>query len=122
MGRLVKFLIALALTVILIFIVFKVSPNFRYFAIPVGDTTQRHYLVISLETGRGILTSHAQYTTPNDVKECGYSADSTKFAAVYHYGDMNSHTWIGVWSTLNGKFLYSVTKRGFTTNLSGVFD
>lgn len=97
---------------------FPVSPDGRYRAEKVCCW---HYQVIEISTGRVVLTTHAQYSG-NDVKAGGFSADSKKFAAAYHYGHAGGYTWIGVWSTETGNFLYSKRKSGWTTSLCGVFD
>lgn len=101
---------------------FPDSPDNRYRAKAIGGGADVHYQVIELATGRVILTTHAEYTTPNDVKAGGFSSDSKKFAAAYHYGHAGNYTWIGVWSTETGAFLYSKTGSGWTTNLCGAFD
>jgi hypothetical protein len=100
---------------------FPDSPDGRFSATLVRDGANAHYEVREIETGRLILTTHAQYWTPNDVKAGGFSSDSKKFAAVYHYGHEGEYTWIGVWDTETGEFLYSKKKRGCTTSLAGVF-
>lgn len=97
---------------------FPNSPDGRYKAERVSNV---HYQVVEINTGRVILTTNAQYNTPNDVKAGGFSFDSMKFAAVYHYGHEGGYTWIGVWSTETGKFLYSEKKSGWTTSLNGIF-
>ena len=97
-----------------------VSPDGRYRVEKVFNTGL-HYRVIEISTGRVVLTTHAEYAG-NDVKAGGFSADSKKFAAAYHYGHVGGYTWIGVWSTETGNYLYFKTKSGWTTNLCGVFD
>ena len=99
-----------------------VSPNGLFKAVKVRENDSTHYQVIGVSTGNVILTTRAQYDTPNDVKGGGFSADSKQFAAVYHYGHGGTYTWIGVWSTETGEFLYFETRSGFTTNLAGFFD
>lgn len=99
---------------------FPVSPDGRYRAKEVSVPFYLHYQVIEISTGRVVLTTHAQYSG-NDVKAGGFSADSKKFAAAYHYGHAGGYTWIGVWSTETGNYLYSKTKSGWTKSLCGVF-
>ena len=101
---------------------FPDSPDGRYRAKKVGTGADIHYQVIELKTGRTVLTTTAQYDTPNAVKAGGFSSDSKKFAAVYHYGHEGGYTWIGVWSTETGEFLYSRKKSGWTTNVAGAFE
>ncbi len=101
---------------------FPDSPDGRYRAKEVGAGADIHYQVVEIKTGRVILTTNAQYDTANDVKAGGFSSDSKKFAAVYHYGHAGNYSWIGVWSTETGKFLYSKEKSGWTTSLAGVFN
>jgi len=81
-----------------------------------------HYQVFEIQTGHLTLTTRAQHDTANDVKGGGFSPDNGRFAAVYHYGHEGNYTWIGVWSTETGQFLYSVRRSGWTSDLSGVFD
>ena len=87
----------------------------------VSTETGTHYQVVDRKSGQLILTTHAEFPTNNDVKAGGFSDDWKKFAAAYHYGGSGSYTWIGVWSTETGKFLYSVTRDNWTTSLAGVF-
>ena len=101
---------------------FPDSPDGRYRATLAGNGADAHYEVREIETDRLVLTTRAQFITPNDAKAGGFSSDSRKFAAVYHYGHEGNYTWIGVWSTETGEFLYSRRKSGWTTSLSGVFD
>ena len=84
-----------------------------------------HVRVTENLTGRS-FTTHAQYSSPNDVKDWGFSEDNTRFAAAYHYGHDGGYTWRGVWSTANdytfGYFLYSDIVWGEWTGIQGVFD
>lgn len=112
----------LILAIVVLLAVFtKVSPNLHFIAIKTGGQKDIHYLVIDITTGKSFKT-HAEYPTDNDVKAAGFSSDSTKFAAAYHYRSGLSYTWIGVWETKTEKFLWFVKKNGWTTDLSGVFD
>ncbi len=112
----------LILAIVVLLAVFtKVSPNLHFIAIKTGGQIDVHYLVIDITTRQSFKTN-AEFSTPNDVKAAGFSSDSTKFAAAYHYGSASSYTWIGVWDTKSGKLLDSVKKKGWTTDLSGVFD
>ncbi len=101
---------------------FPDSPDGRYKAKKVGAGADIHYQVVEIKTGRIVLTTRAEYDTPNDVKAGGFSSDSKKFAAVYHYGHEGGYTWIGVWNTETGEFLYSKRKSGWRRSLRGVFD
>lgn len=98
---------------------FPDSPDGRYKAIMLDDGSG--YQVVETKTDSVVLTTTAQYSTYNDVKTGGFSPDSKKFAAVYHYGHEGSYSWIGVWSTETGELLYTKRKSGYTTSLSGVF-
>lgn len=80
-----------------------------------------HYTVFDMG-GSAVLTSHAEFDTPNDAKEAAFSRDSQKFSVVYHYSHAGNYSWFGVWSTQTGEFLYSVRKRGWTTNFRDVFN
>jgi hypothetical protein len=88
----------------------------------VNNYSGMHYQVMDIATGNIVLTTWAQYTSRNNVKAGGFSPDSGKFAAAYHYGHQGSYTWIGVWSTQTGQFLYPVSKPGYTRSFDGVFD
>lgn len=101
---------------------FPKSANGRYEARATEAGGDVHYQVIEVKTGRVVLTTHAEYDTPNDVKAGGFSTDSKKFAAAYHYGHEGSYTWIGVWSTETGELLSTKRKGGWTTSLAGVFN
>ncbi len=73
-------------------------------AIPsVKDAKDVHYEVREIPSGRLVLRTFAQYPTANDVKGGGFSTDSKKFAAAYHYGHDGGYTWIGIWSVETGK-------------------
>jgi hypothetical protein len=98
------------------------SVNGRYRATKVQDGSDAHYQVTETATGRIVLTTTAQYSTANDVKAGGFSADSTMFAAAYHYEHEGRYTWIGVWSTETGEFLYSKKQAKWTTSLGLAFD
>jgi hypothetical protein len=98
------------------------SPDGKFCANKSGAGNNIHYEVRETETDKVVFTTYAQYETPNDVKTRQFSSDSKKFAAAYHYSHDGSYTWIGVWSTETGEFLYSKSMEGFTTNLGGVFD
>ena len=87
----------------------------------VSTTTGSHYQVVDIKSGQLILTTHAEFPTYNDAKAGGFSDDWQQFAAAYHYGGSGSYTWIGVWSTQTGQFLYFVTRDNWTTSLAGVF-
>lgn len=83
------------------------SPDGKYEAKPVPsgkDAKDVHYEIRDVATGRLVLRTYAQYPTANDVKAGGFSLDSKRFAAAYHYGHDGNYTWIGVWSVETGKF------------------
>jgi hypothetical protein len=85
------------------------------------NDTGTHCQVIEIATNRVVLTTWAQYTTYNTVKACGFSSDWKKFAAAYHYGHEGNYTWIGVWSTETGGFLYSKRESGWIYSVAGAF-
>src|SRR5690349_15681352 len=98
-----------------------VSPDGRYKAVQVRGDAGVHYQVTDTKSGQLIFTTKAQYDTPNDVKGGVFSPDSKEFAAIYHYGHEGTYTWIGVWSTQTGAFLYSTRKAGWVTHADDVF-
>ena len=98
------------------------SPDGRYKAIKVGGGADVHYRIVELKKGRTILTTTAQYATPNDVKAGGFSPDSKRFAAIYHYEPEGTYTWVGVWSTETGQFLYPRLQSGLVSSLDGSFE
>lgn len=96
-------------------------PQNPYRAGRVYSDTGIHCQVIEIATNRVVLTTWAEYTTYNDVKACGFSSDWKKFAAAYHYGHEGNYTWIGVWSTETGAFLYSKREPGWIYSVVGAF-
>jgi hypothetical protein len=101
------------------------SPDGRYRAEPVHNGPDLQYRLIEIKTNKEVLKkTRAEFPTDNDAKHAAFSSDSTKFAAVFHYNHppRGRYTWIGVWSTSDGRFLYDRYKSGFTTSLAGVFD
>lgn len=87
------------------------------------DNKSTVYEVTEIETGKLILTTYSEYPdTSNDVKAAIFSTDSKKFAVAYHYSHQGNYTWVGIWSTETGEFLYSKQLEGFVTNLDNVFD
>lgn len=115
---------ALVLLLILVAFLFSilvkaVSPNLRYVAISAGSQPHIYYVVIDIAKLNAVFGTNSKYNTPNDVKAGAFSSDSSMFAAAYHYD--GPYTWIGVWSTETGQFLYSVERQGYTTDLAGVF-
>jgi len=129
MFRLKRLFVGHVFTIIgLVLVLFQVacsadlSRDGRYKATLVRQGGSAHYHVQEIETDRLVLVTRAQYDTPNDAKAGGFSSDSAKFAAAYHYGHDGGYTWIGVWSTQDGEFLYFKVKPGYTTSLFGVFD
>lgn len=93
------------------------SPDGRYQAISLGDGADIHYQVIEISTRRVLLTTRAQYKTPNDVKTGTFSADSQEFAAAYHYGHEGRYTWIGVWSVSSGQMIREEKWSGWRTDI-----
>lgn len=97
------------------------SPDGRYGAVIVGEGNDRHYELREIETGRIVLTTHAQYSTPNEVKAGIFSPDSKKFAAAYHYGHEGGYTWIAIWDIESGGLSRSERKSGWTTDIESMF-
>jgi hypothetical protein len=98
------------------------SPDHRLRA-EVVRSNGTHYQVVEIASGRIILTTSAQFSTPNDVKAGMFGttpAGELRFAAAYHYGHAGNYTWIGVW-TMDGKLVHSTTRPLWTKDLSGVF-
>lgn len=96
---------------------FPLSPDGRFRADTVRENGA-HYRVVEVATGRVLFTTHAQFTTANDVKAGRYCGD--RFLAAYHYGHAGTYTWIGAWSLEDGRDLGEVQRvPGFTTDLSG---
>ncbi|MFO1432472.1 MAG: hypothetical protein U1F76_20415 [Candidatus Competibacteraceae bacterium] len=67
------------------------SPDGKYEAVRVGSADDMHFQVKEVKTGHVVLTTHAEYPNPNNVKAGLFSSDSKEFAAAYHY----SHEGIG---------------------------
>lgn len=97
------------------------SPDGKYQAVQVGTGSDRHYQVKEVGTDRVVLTTQAQYRTPNDVKTGLFSPDGKEFAAAYHYGHEGTYTWIGIWSLETGQLARTERKSGWTTDLASVF-
>lgn len=97
------------------------SSDGKYQAELVGSGNDWHYQVKKVETGEVVLTTHAQYPTPNDVKAGMFSPDSKEFAAAYHYGHKGPYTWIGVWDFKTGKRVRAEERDGWIRNISFVF-
>ena len=97
------------------------SPNGQYRVTPVGDDKNLQYQIKEVKTGRILLTTQAQYNTPNDVKVGAFSSDSQEFAAAYHYGHDRGYTWIGIWDIQTGNFLREERQNGWSKNISWVF-
>lgn len=91
------------------------SPDERYEATLVGDL---HYRVKDVQSGKVLLTTHAQYPTANDVKTGAFSADSKRFCATYHYGHRGGYSWIGSWEIETGKRVGDEEKSGWTRTIS----
>ncbi|MCI0556982.1 MAG: hypothetical protein MN733_00685 [Nitrososphaera sp.] len=97
------------------------SPDGRYEARKVGSGKDAHYQIREVETKRLVLTTHAEFTTPNNVKAASFSPDSKMFAAAYHYGHTGGYTWIGIWDLGSGSLLRAETPSGWITDISSVF-
>lgn len=97
------------------------SPDGKYQAIEVRSGNDVHYQVKEVNTDRVVLTTTAQYRTPNDVKAGMFSPDSKEFAAAYHYSHAGNYTWIGVWSLETGNVVRTERKNGWTTDIASVF-
>jgi hypothetical protein len=98
------------------------SPNGQYRVAQVGGGKNIHYQIKEVKTGRILLTTHAQYNTPNDVKVGVFSPDLQEFAAAYHYGHDKRYTWIGIWDIQTGNFLREERQKGWSRNISWVFN
>jgi hypothetical protein len=100
------------------------SPDGRFEArlTQTSNSINSAYEVIEISTGKLVLSTYPKYSSLNDVKAAKFSDDSKKFAVAYHYNQGESYTWVGVWSTETGDFLYQKRIEGFTKNLNGVFD
>lgn len=94
------------------------SADGRYEAIPVGQHPNVHYEVRDRSSGSLLFTTHAQYSTPNDVKAGIFLFDSRLFAAAYHYGHDGGYTWIGIWDTEKKYRIQSRRKDGWVLDLS----
>jgi hypothetical protein len=100
------------------------SPNGRFKAQLTSTSTSENsaYEVVDAKTSRSVLTTISEYPeSRNDVKAARFSDDSKKFAVAYHYSHDGAYTWIGVWSTETGEFLYSKRMEGFITDIETVF-
>ena len=94
----------------------------RFGARTVANRPAVHYEVFERATNRVRFTTHAEFTTPNDVKAGEFSTSSRLFAAYYHYSHDGPHTWVGVWSTETGNFAYAKTLTGYVTHDPSIFD
>ena len=97
---------------------FPNSPDNKYKAIYITSEKGKHYQIIDFASKQVYLTTHAQFTTPNDVKAGYFSDDSKRFSAAYHYGHKGNYTWIGTWDIKTGKLLRYTTTNGWTKNIS----
>jgi hypothetical protein len=99
------------------------SPDGRYEAVRVGTGADVHYQLKEIDTDRIVLTTHAQYNMPNEVKAGTFSQDSKNFAAGYHYGNIEGYawTWIGIWDIETGNLLRTETVPGWATNIELIF-
>ena len=99
------------------------SPDERYEVVKVGTGADIHYQLKEIDTDRIVLTTHAQYNKPNEVKAGTFSQDSKKFAAAYHYGNIEGYawTWIGIWDIETGSLLRTEALPGWATNIELIF-
>ena len=97
------------------------SPDGRYEADRIGSGKDVHYQVREVASQKIMLTTHAEFDTPNDVKAGTFSPESKAFAAVYHYGHEGKYSWIGIWSIESGMLVRRETRPGWTTDISSVF-
>jgi hypothetical protein len=98
------------------------SPDKRYRAEEVR-TNGKHYQIVEVASGRVVLTTAAQFASPNDVKhgEFGKSpGGEIRFAACYHYDHAGRYTWIGIWA-LDGRLVHSTTRPQWTTEIGDAF-
>lgn len=94
---------------------FPESPDGRFRA----SSTGINYQVVDLATGGVVLTTIDEYGETNEVQTAAFSADSTLFAAGYHYSHEGLYTWIGYWSTSSGALVTSRRVPGFLYSLDG---
>ena len=115
--------LVLSLLIVVPFLVIftKISPNLHYIAMRVGNTPDTNYIVIDIPNREFEFKTWNPNSGLDDVKAAAFSRDSTMFAAAYFYESGAQYTWIGVWN-VEGDFLYSKTKAGWTTDLSEVFN
>ena len=98
------------------------SPDDKYQAVRVAlGNGDEHYQVKEIGTGRIVMTTHAQYETPNVVKAGLFSPDSKKFAAAYHYGHEGNYTWVGIWDIETGNLVDTKRQSGWTTDIYWAF-
>jgi hypothetical protein len=98
------------------------SPD-RRFRAEVVRSNGTHYQIVEVATNRVVLTTSAQFSSPNDVKAGAFGASAagdSRFAAAYHYGHAGNYTWIGVWS-MDGKLVHSTTRPVWTKSIGDVF-
>jgi hypothetical protein len=95
-----------------------ISPNGKYEAVRVSQGNGNvHYQIQERASGHILMTSRAQYKTPNDVKVGAFSSDSKQFAAAYHYSHKGKYTWIGVWTIATGSFRRETKISGFVRSI-----
>lgn len=98
------------------------SPDRKFEAFVVaGPGSDLHFQVKETKTGRIVLTTEPQYSTPNIVKAGMFSPDSKEFGAGYHYGHKGSYTWVGIWSLETGKRVRAAEQSGWIQDISFVF-
>jgi hypothetical protein len=75
--------------------------------------------VVSVASGGVVLTTIDEYGEDNEVQIAAFNADSTLFAAGYHYSHEGLYTYIGYWSTSSGALVASKRVPGFLYSLDG---
>ncbi|HVF14330.1 MAG TPA: toll/interleukin-1 receptor domain-containing protein [Acidimicrobiales bacterium] len=94
---------------------FPDSPDGRFRAIFNGI----NYQVVNLATSAVVLTTIDEYGEANEVQTADFSADSTIFAAGYHFSHEGLYTYVGYWSTSSGALVTSKRVPGFLYSLDG---
>jgi hypothetical protein len=94
---------------------FPESPDGRFRAASTGI----NYAVVSVASGGVVLTTIDEYGEDNEVQIAAFNADSTLFAAGYHYSHEGLYTYIGYWSTSSGALVGSKRVSGLLYSLDG---
>ncbi len=100
------------------------SSDGKYVAEKTRGESGIHFRIKEVKGSRVVLTTHAQFPSPNDVKVGRFSPDSpTLFAAAYHYGHEGKYTWIGVWNLKDGDLVWAVEVKEWVSRIpNSVFD